>query len=168
MISTIPHSTRMYLTCTMHSARSLLIVFAVSCLLLFCNGLHAQPVGGYRLDEVVTLPSTHTSWDYIEHDQSRGYLFIARRNDSLTIYDVRKKRLVANVNVTTGANGILLLPAVDRILIANTDGTVTVIAYKCLKVIDRVKVDNASLNAGFVEPMSGKVFLVTLTREKVT
>jgi DNA-binding beta-propeller fold protein YncE len=156
------------MSCTIGSTKSVLIAIAVSCLLLCCNGVNAQPVGGYRLDEAVTLPSTNTSWDYIELDQARSYLFVARRNDGLTIYDVRKKKLVANVGGTVGANGVLLLPAVDRILIANTDGTVTVIAYKSLKVVDRVKVDNASLNAGFVEPMSGKVFLVTATREKVS
>lgn len=156
------------MSCTIGLTKSVLIAIAVSCLLLCCNGVNAQPVGGYRLDEAVTLPSTNTSWDYIELDQARSYLFVARRNDGLTIYDVRKKKLVANVGGTVGANGVLLLPAVDRILIANTDGTVTVIAYKSLKVVDRVKVDNASLNAGFVEPMSGKVFLVTATREKVS
>ena len=128
----------------------------------------AQALGSYRLESATTLSSSNTSWDYVEFDQARGYLFIARRLDGLTVFNTKTKRIVADIENSKGANGILLLPAFNRILVANTDGTVSVIDYQSLRFLDRVKIDEGGINAGFFEPTTRQVFMVTSLREKTS
>jgi len=118
----------------------------------------AGPV--YVLESATTLHSTNSSWDYISLDQAGGRLFIARRLDGLTVFDINTKTVISTVENSKGANGALLVPEFNRVYTAMTDGTVLVVDLTTLKPIDRFKVDDGGLNAGFYEPTTKRVHMV--------
>jgi DNA-binding beta-propeller fold protein YncE len=122
----------------------------------------------YQLESATVLPSTNTDWDYLAFDAARSYLFMARRGDGLTVFDVRSKKLVANVPGTKGANGILLLPQFDRAYVVNTDGTMTTIALSTLTLIKWEKLDEAGLDAIVYEPTTGQMHAITALRPKTS
>ena len=72
----------------------------------------AGPV--YVLESATTLPSTNSSWDYISLDQAGGRLFMARRLDGLTVFDINTKTVISTVENSQGANGALLVPEFAR------------------------------------------------------
>jgi DNA-binding beta-propeller fold protein YncE len=124
--------------------------------------------GRYELESATVLPSTNTDWDYLAFDAARSYLFIARRGDGLTVFDVRTNKVVANVAGTKGANGVLLLPEFDRAYVANTDGTMTTIALSTLSLLKWEKLDDAGLNAIVYEPTTGEMHAITGARPKTS
>jgi DNA-binding beta-propeller fold protein YncE len=122
----------------------------------------------YVLENATTLPSTNSSWDYLSLDQAGGRLFIARRLDGLTVFDINTKTVLSTVENSKGANGALLLPEFNRVYTAMTDGTVLVVDLTTLKPIDRFKVDDGGLNAGFYEPTTKRVHMVVGSRPKTS
>jgi DNA-binding beta-propeller fold protein YncE len=133
---------------------------------LLCGA--APAADGYRLESATVLPSTNTDWDYLAFDAARSYLFIARRGDGLTVFDVRSNKVVANVAGTRGANGILLLPQFDRAYVVNTDGTMTTIELSTLTLIKWEKLDEEGLNAIVYEPTTQQVHAITALRAKTS
>lgn len=126
----------------------------------------APAADGYRLESATVLPSTNTDWDYLAFDAARSYLFIARRGDGLTVFDVRSNKVVANVAGTRGANGILLLPQFDRAYVVNTDGTMTTVQLSTLTLLKWEKLDEEGLNAIVYEPTTQQVHAITGLRAK--
>jgi len=122
----------------------------------------------YRFESATVLPSTNTDWDYLAFDAARSYLFIARRGDGLTVFDVKSNKVVANVAGTTGANGVLLLPQFDRAYVVNTDGTMTTIQLSTLTLIKWEKLDDAGLNAIVYEPTTQEMHAITGLRPKTS
>jgi DNA-binding beta-propeller fold protein YncE len=145
------------------------IALAAAMLLAAGGAAQAAPgASGYQLESATVLPSTNTDWDYLAFDAARSYLFIARRGDGLTVFDVRTNKVVANVAGTRGANGILLLPQFDRAYVVNTDGTMTTIALSTLTLIKWEKLDEAGLNAIVYEPTTRQVHAITALRSKTS
>lgn len=129
----------------------------------------AQPgAAGYRLESATVLPSTNTDWDYLAFDEARSYLFIARRGDGLTVFDVKRQQVVKNVDGTKGANGIVLLPEFDRVHVANTDGSVSVLTLSSLTLRARIALDTQALNGVFYEPATRRVIALTGKRSKTS
>ena len=128
----------------------------------------AQAVDGYRLESATVLPSTATDWDYLAFDAARSYLFIARRGDGLTVFDVRTNKVVKNVEGTRGANGILLLPQFDRAYVVNTDGTMTTIALSTLTLLKWEQLDEGGLNGIIYEPTTQEIHVITALRPKTS
>lgn len=145
-------------------AAALLPLAAAS--LLLCAP--AQAVDGYRLESATVLPSTATDWDYLAFDAARSYLFIARRGDGLTVFDVRTNKVVKNIEGTRGANGILLLPQFDRAYVVNTDGTMTTIALSTLTLLKWEQLDQAGLNGIVYEPTTQQMHVITGLRPKTS
>jgi DNA-binding beta-propeller fold protein YncE len=114
----------------------------------------------YRQVAATVLPSTDTGWGALAFDAARAYLFMARRADGLTVFDVRGRKVVANVAGTTGANDVLLLPRFDRAYVAGTDGTLTTVALSTLTLLKWDKIDDARLTAIFYEPAGARVYAV--------
>jgi DNA-binding beta-propeller fold protein YncE len=112
----------------------------------------------YRLDDVTRLSSTDTDWDYIRLEPHGSRLFIARRKDGLTVFDVNARKVVAQVANSVGANGPLLLPEFNRGYVAMTDGSLLSFNLATLAVIDRVKLDeDGGINGVVYDPATKHV-----------
>lgn len=100
----------------------------------------------YRLADAKVLPGSGHSWGFGALEAKRPYLFIARRENGLTVFDVQKQKAVKTLAHSTGANAVVLVPKRDRAYVANMDGSVSVVALDGLRVIKRVPVDSGNLN----------------------
>lgn len=129
----------------------------------------AQAAGElYRQDKPVVLASTDSDWDYIKLDPQSRRLFIARRKDGLSVFDIDSRRLISTVPNSIGANGPLLLPQYNRAYVAMTDGTVLVVDLKTLKPLERIKLDEGGLNGAVYEPTTKRVHVLVGARPNVT
>ncbi|RJG20894.1 YncE family protein [Massilia cavernae] len=135
---------------------------------LLGGGAQAAGPSGYQLESATVLPSTNTDWDYLAFDAARSNLFIARRGDGLTVFDVRTQKVVANVAGTKGANGIVLLPQFDRAYVVNTDGTMTTIALSTLTLVKWEQLDKGGLNGIIYEPTMQRIHAITGLRQKTS
>ena len=107
----------------------------------------------HRLESAVVLKSAKPDWDYVTLDPARGYLFIGRRGDGVTVFDVKTRKVVRNIDKSDDANAIALVPEFDRGYTVNGDGTATIFQLSSLKTLDRIKVGEDA-DAAFYEPVS--------------
>jgi DNA-binding beta-propeller fold protein YncE len=128
---------------------------------------HAQSF--YHLESAVALKGASPEWDYVTLDSARGYLFIGRRGDGVTVFDVKSNKIVGNIDRSEDANATVLVPEFDRGYTINGDGSTTVFQLSTLKSIDRIKVghdadsafyDPATKQLAFTMGDSGKVAFV--------
>ena len=123
----------------------------------------AEPL--YVLESARTLPSTDTDWDYLKLELGGARLFIARRKDGLTVFDVDRGRVVATVANSAGANGPLLLPALNRGYVVTTDGAIVTFDLRSLRVIARTPLaTDGGLNTVTYDPSSKKLQAVVGAR----
>src|SRR6266446_3784922 len=113
----------------------------------------AQAQQFYHLESAVTLKSAAPDWDYVTLDPARGYLFIGRRGDGVTVFDIKSKKVVRNIDKSEDANAIALVPEFDRGYTINGDGTTTAFQLSTLKAIDRVKIGEDA-DSAFYEPVT--------------
>lgn len=133
---------------------TLLALGAAAALMLEATGAGAQPT--YQLDSVVGFKGKAPSWDYITFEPARGYLFMGRRAEGVTVYDTRTKTLVAQLADTKGSNGVALVPEFDRGYTAAGDGTTTVFQLSTLKTLEHKKLGE-SADAAYYDPASKQV-----------
>lgn len=124
-------------------------------------GMATEPL--YVLESQTVLPSTDTDWDYMKLDETNGRLFIARRRDGLTIFDLKTREHVTLPN-SDGANGPLLVPEFNRGYVAMTDGTLLSFDLKTLNVLSRIRLDTEGLNGAVYDPSTKMVQVVTGSR----
>jgi DNA-binding beta-propeller fold protein YncE len=110
----------------------------------------------YHLESAVALRSAAPDWDYITLDPNRGYLFIGRRGEGVTVYDVKAKKVVRTIDKTDDANAITLVPEFDRGYTTNGDGTTTAFQLSTLKPIDRIKFGEDA-DSGFYDPVTKQI-----------
>ena len=79
-----------------------LVVYALAGLAAFGAAAQAQPF--YHLDSAVTLTGAAPEWDYVSLDPARGYLFIGRRADGVTVFDVNAQKVLRNIDKSEDAN----------------------------------------------------------------
>jgi DNA-binding beta-propeller fold protein YncE len=108
------------------------------------------------LESAVALKSAAPEWDYVTLDPSRGYLFIGRRADGVTVYDVKTKKVVRTIDKSDDANAVVLVPEFDRGYTTNGDGTTTVFQLSTLKAIDRIKFGDDA-DSGFYDPVTKQI-----------
>lgn len=119
----------------------------------------------YAMDAATTLPSTNTDWDYIKVEPGGSRLFMARRRDGLTVFDVERRKVVGQVENSTGANGPLLLPALNRGYVAMTDGTLLSFRLDSLEVLDRTPLaSDGGLNAVVFDPATARIHAIVGSR----
>ena len=111
----------------------------------------AQAQQFYHLESAVTLKGAAPDWDYVTLDPARGYLFIGRRGDGVTVFDVHAKKAVRNIDKSEDANAIAVIPEFDRGYTINGDGTTTVFQLSTLKSIDRIKIGEDA-DSAFYDP----------------
>lgn len=109
----------------------------------------ADPV--YHLDAVIPLKGARPSWDYLTFDPQRSYLFLGRRAAGVTVFDVRTRKVVGEVERSKGANAATLVPEFGRGYTTNGDGTSTVFDLATFKAIDQIKLGDAA-DAAFYDP----------------
>ncbi len=119
----------------------------------------------YTVEKAVVLPSSDSDWDYIKLEPHGTRLFIARRKDGLTVYDVKSHKVVGQVANSVGANGPLLLPQFNRGYVAMTDGSLLSFELKSLKVIARIPLaKDGGLNGVVYDPASKHIHAVVGSR----
>jgi DNA-binding beta-propeller fold protein YncE len=124
----------------------------------------------YTMTSSVTLPSGPPDWDYLRLDQDTGRLFIARRTDGLTVYDIETGKAVHQMADGLGANGPLTLTDHNRGYVAMTDGSALIFDLKTLATIARVRLDpeGGGMNGAVYDPASRRVIVVTGRRPKTS
>ena len=111
----------------------------------------AQPA--FQLESAVRLKSAAPDWDYLSFEPARGYLFIGRRADGVTVYDTRTHRVVRRIADSAEANATALVPQFDRGYTVNGDGSSTVFKLSTLQTLARLKLGDDADNA-FYEPLT--------------
>lgn len=115
----------------------------------------------YRITAANVLPGSGHSWGFGALEAKRPYLFIARRENGLTIFDVQKQKAVKTLVNSAGANTVVFVPKHDRAYVANMDGSVGVIALNSLRVIKRVPVDSGNLNNAVYDAGNDRVIFTS-------
>lgn len=110
----------------------------------------------YRLRSAVTLPGKAPAWDYVTYDPARSQLFIGRRHDGVTVFDVATHKVVATIADSEGANKAILLPSLGLGYTVNGDGSTTEFVLKSLKTIRRIRFGR-NADAGSYEPVTGQL-----------
>lgn len=139
----------------MPSRNRLAALFAMLCLAPLPMPGHATSF--YHLGSAVTLPGKAPAWDYLTFDAARSRLFIGRRHDGVTVFDVTTHKVVATIADTEGANKAILVPQLDRGYTVNGDGSSTEFELASLKTIRRIRFGDDA-DAGSYEPVTGQIF----------
>jgi hypothetical protein len=135
-------------------ARLIGSVLAAAAAALAAGAASAQPF--YRLESAVPLKSAAPQWDYVTFEPTRSFLYIGRRADGVTVYDVKARRVVRSIENSQDANGTTLVEEFDRGYTINGDGTSTVFQLSSLKTMARIKIGDDADNA-FYEPVTKQV-----------
>jgi DNA-binding beta-propeller fold protein YncE len=129
--------------------------------ILLAGSLAAPSLAGaqsqhYRLESATTLAGASPSWDYLTFEPGRSRLFIGRRGDGVTVYDVTRDRVIAVIERSQGANATALAPEVDRGFTANEDGSTTMFELSTLRTLDRLTL-GTDADAAVYEPSTRQV-----------
>lgn len=139
---------------------------ALACCAASRASLAAETRRFYQLEYALNIPSPNVpSWDYLSFDPTHNYVYIARREDGILIYDTVAKKVIGSLPNTVGGNSTTLVPELDRIFVTNGDGTLTVIQQSTLKALKRVKV-GASADNAFYDPVTQQL-LVTMGDDRM-
>ncbi|NVZ68969.1 YncE family protein [Pseudomonas costantinii] len=130
-------------------------------LALFITTTAAADDTVYHREHRVTLPGSGHSWGFVGLDPTRPYLYLARRENGLTVFDVQHQKAVKTVAQSDGANGVVFVPELDRVFVLNTDGSLGVVQLSTLKPLKRIAVAQSNLNSAVYEPLTGKVIIVS-------
>ncbi len=116
----------------------------------------AAPAPVYRLQTVIPLKGKAPSWDYLTFEAKRGYVFLGRRAEGVTVVDPATSRVVATIANSQGANIALLVPDLDRGYTANGDGSTTIFQLSTLKTQQRLSMGEAA-DAASYDPVTRQV-----------
>ncbi|MGE8066510.1 YncE family protein [Pseudomonas sp. NPDC089569] len=125
------------------------------------NAAPAPDARVYHREQQVTLPGSGDSWGFVALDPTRPYLFLARRENGLSVFDVSRQRLIKTVEGSEGANGVVFVPPFNRAYVLNTDGSLGVLELSSLKLLKRIAIAQSNLNSAVYEPGTGQVIIVS-------
>jgi len=118
----------------------------------------------YKLEKSTPLEGVSPGWDYVTLDQSRQLLFMGRREEGVTVFDIAAGKVKAEIANSKGANIALLIPELDRGYSANEDGSSTQFELSTLKTLNRIKVGDDA-DSAFYDPVTKQV-IVTMGDSK--
>ncbi|EJL84278.1 hypothetical protein PMI16_04019 [Herbaspirillum sp. CF444] len=118
-----------------------------------------QPLA--RITHLSVLPGSGHSWGFAAKDPTRPFLFIARRENGLTVFNTDTQQTVRTLDDSAGANGVVFVPDADRAYVTNMDGSLTVVRLSDLKTLKRLPVTDANLNSAVYEPVSRRVIIAS-------
>jgi len=121
---------------------------ALAGLALGLTGAHVQAKEPllYTLDASTVLPGDGYSWGFAALEPKGPHLFVARRENGLSVFDVDQQKLLKTLDNSAGANAVAFVPQRNRAYVANMDGTLGVVALDRLQVLQRLKLDSGNLN----------------------
>jgi DNA-binding beta-propeller fold protein YncE len=129
------------------------------------GGSSAEAQQFYRLESAVTIKSSSPNWDYLTFEPKRSYLYIARREDGVTVYNANTKKLREIANCAR-ANAITLVSELDRGYTTNEDGSTTVFQLSSLKALRRIKIAESADSAAY-EPVTGQLVFTAGDSRKI-
>lgn len=138
---------------------------SIACLLAsFFGSTFAQDASGkhqgfYRLESSLGMKSDRPDWDYLTFDPTHSRLFMARRGDGVSVYDVKAGKLLNDIADSAEANATTLAAPFDRGYTINADGSVTVFVLSTLKKLDRISF-GASADSAVFEPTTGQLLVM--------
>ena len=115
---------------------------------------HAQPGAPLRLEKTISLPNVQGRIDHMSIDTKNGRLFVAALgNNTLEVIDLKAGKSVHSITGLNEPQGVLYLPAVDRLYVANgKDGSVRIFDGTSFKLLKSVSygddADNLRYDAG--------------------
>lgn len=148
------------------SAKSLIVLLACLGCSATSSTSHAA-VAFYHLVSAVALPGKSPAWDHLTFDAQRGYLFIGRRHDGVTVYDVTTHKVVATIADSDGANKAILVPALGLGYTVNGDGSTTEFELASLKTMRRIRFGHDA-DSGSYEPITGQLLFTMGDSRQVT
>ena len=116
----------------------------------------AQAQQFYRIESAVSMKSAAPSWDYLTFEPKRSYLYIARREDGVAVYDAAAKKLIRTIANSSQANATTLVSELDRGYTTNEDGSTTVFQLSTLKTLKRIKLADGADSAVY-EPLTKRL-----------
>ena len=131
------------------------------CLLSVLGLACASPALLYRTSALQTLPGTGQRWGFAALQPDSSTLFIARRENGLTLFDVETQRAGATLANSAGANAVAFVPRYNRAYVANMDGTLGIIALDNRKVLKRLKLDDGNLNNLLYDRYSNRLIVTS-------
>ena len=129
---------------------------ALALLSLLAGVPAAQALDFYRLQSVTVLPGTAPAWDYLTYDAAHDRLFLDRRKDGVSVFDLATRRVVATLADSQGANATILVPADNLGYTVNGDGTTTQFRLSTLQTLRRIRFGR-NADAGSYEPVTGQL-----------
>jgi DNA-binding beta-propeller fold protein YncE len=100
----------------------------------------------YTASAAQSLPGDGHSWGFAALEPERPYLFIARRENGLSVFDIDQQRLLKTLDNSVGANAVAFVPQRNRAYVANMDGSLGIVALDRMEVLQRLKLDSGNLN----------------------
>lgn len=139
-------------------------VGAAALLASFAGALFAQEAsdkhkGFYHLESSLEMKSDRPDWDYLTFDPTHSRLFIARRGDGVSVYDVKSGKLLDDIADSAEANATALAAPFDRGYTINADGSVTAFVLSTLETLGRISFGTSADSAVF-EPATGQLLVM--------
>ncbi|EPM44303.1 YncE family protein [Pseudomonas syringae] len=100
----------------------------------------------YTTRAATVLPGAGYSWGFAALQPEQPRLYIARRENGLSVFDVERQVLIKTLDNSTGANAVAFAPEHNRAYVANMDGTLGIVALDRMTVQSRLKLDSGNLN----------------------
>lgn len=132
---------------------------------LLCGALSVCAAAGAassllaRIAHATVLLGSGHSWGFAALEPTRSYLWLARRENGLTVFDTARRKPLRTLEGSQGANGVGLVPAFDRAYVANTDGSLGAVRLSDMPMLRRFAVSDANLNTVVFEPLTKRVFV---------
>ncbi|MDX9669138.1 MULTISPECIES: hypothetical protein [unclassified Pseudomonas] len=126
--------------------KNLLALASLATCLLSVQMTEASEPLLYTLSATRALAGEGHSWGFGALDPQRPYLFIARRENGLAVFDVEQQRLLKTLDNSAGANAVTFVPRHNRLYVANMDGSLSIVALDRLEVLQRLELDSGNLN----------------------
>lgn len=115
----------------------------------------------FRVSSSAALPGPGHSWGFAALEPGQAHLYIARRENGLSVFDVDRHALIKTLDDSTGANAVAFAPEHNRAYVANMDGSVSVVALDRMKVLSRLKLDSGNLNNVIHDPANQRMIVTS-------
>ena len=108
----------------------------------------------------IPLSGGSSRFDYQSFDEQQGQLYIAHLGaGSVTVFDTKTQRVVANIEELPGVHGVLAVPELGRVYASATNANqVAVIDDRTLKIITRTPTGNYPDGMAY-DPDDAKVYV---------
>jgi DNA-binding beta-propeller fold protein YncE len=136
--------------------KSLLIFFALMCVVLLIFLTASAQNGGYHIIKKIPIPG-EGSWDYLAIDEAARRLYVSH-GTQVEVLDVDSGAIVGNIEKTPGVHGIAIAADLGRGFVSNGQSSnVTIFDLKSLKTISEAPTGKKP-DAIIFDPATSRVF----------